>query len=162
MSTSEHNLSDYSEKNIPNAGTYRFGIAVSDYNPDITLQLLKGCHETLEKHGATDIKTIHVPGSYELVAGAVMLLEKGPYDAIICLGCVIKGDTDHDRYINQAVANGIANLNIQYKKPVIFGVLTPNNHKQAIERSGGKHGNKGVEAAITAIQMVYLSRKIQS
>ncbi len=102
----------------------------------------------------------YVPGSFELTLGAQLMAEKKKFDAIICLGCVIQGETKHFDFICNAVANGITQLNIKYNLPVIFGVLTPNSWQQAKDRSGGKHGNKGVEAAITAIKMVALKNKI--
>ena len=102
-----------------------------------------------------------VPGSYELTLGAQLQLETQDVDAVICLGCVIQGETRHFDFICDAVAHGITNLNIKYLKPVIFGVLTPNNQQQAIDRAGGKHGNKGDEAAATAIKMLALKQKLK-
>jgi 6,7-dimethyl-8-ribityllumazine synthase len=162
MASSEHSLSEYDLKEIPNAEFMQFGIVVSDYNHSITGKLLEGCLSTLIQCGsvAENINIIHVPGAYELVSGARLLLHKQKNDAVICLGCVIKGDTDHDVYINQAVADGIMQLNLSFKTPVIFGLLTPNNKQQAIDRAGGKHGNKGVETAIAAIKMAELYDKV--
>jgi len=99
----------------------------------------------------------HVPGAFELPLGARIVMGQEKIDAAICLGCVIKGETEHDVYINNAVATGIMTLGLTSKKPVIFGVLTPNTKQQALDRAGGKHGNKGVEAATTAIKMVHLN-----
>ena len=114
------------------------------------------------QHGANPeyIHTIQVPGSYELIAGADMLLAHKNFNAIICLGCVIQGETRHFDFICDAVANGLANVAIKYNKPVIFGVLTTDNVEQAQERAGGKHGNKGVEAAVTAIQMANIQHQL--
>ncbi len=164
MASAQHNLSHYDPHNIPNAESFRFGIVVSTYNDSITSPLLDGCLETLKTHGAADthISVVYVPGAFELTGAADQLLRQGRVDAVICLGCVIKGDTDHDKYINHAVAQGITQLNIQYGKPVIFGLLTPNTYQQAADRAGGQHGNKGVEAAIAAIQMVALYHSLQS
>ena len=140
----------------------QFGIVVAEYNKDITFALLEGCVDTLLKHGATeaDITVSYVPGAFELTTGAQYQHLANDPDAVICLGCVIKGDTDHDVYINNAVAQGITRLSLDFNKPVIFGLLTPNNHQQAVDRAGGKHGNKGVEAAVTAIKMVALQQDL--
>lgn len=141
----------------------KIGIVVSDYNSVITHALLERCIHTLLLAGVKekDVHAIHVPGAFELPAGAQMLDASGKLDAIICLGCVIKGETKHNEYINHAVAIGITQLSLQIAKPVIYGVLTPNNLKQAKARAGGKHGNKGVEAAVTAIKMVALKRELK-
>lgn len=161
MSTT--NLSTYDRDNVPNAGDMRFGIVVSDWNNDVTWALLEGCVNTLQKHG-TKTKNIivkHVPGSFELTLGAQFLAEYDDFDAVICLGCVIQGETPHFTYICQGVAYGITQLNMEYNIPFIFGVLTTNNLQQAIERAGGKHGNKGDEAAITAIKMAALQNQME-
>ncbi len=161
MATRLKNLSDYDFDFVPSGKGKKFGIVVSDYNADITHRLLEGCYDTLLKHEVKekDIRLFHVPGAFELTSGAQMLALKYPLDAVICLGCVIKGETKHDEYINHAVAQGITQLSLMLKKPVIFGLLTPNTHKQARERAGGKHGNKGVEAAVTALRMAAGSLK---
>jgi 6,7-dimethyl-8-ribityllumazine synthase len=160
MSSARKNLSSYDENNVPDAAELKIGIVVSDWNKDITHALYEGCHDTLIKHGAKaeHLKTLQVPGTFELPAGARILAGQGKLDAVICLGCVIKGETEHDVYINTAVAQGLVNLSIASGKPYIFGVLTPNTHEQATDRAGGKYGNKGVEAAITAIRMASISK----
>jgi 6,7-dimethyl-8-ribityllumazine synthase len=161
MSTS--NLSAYNSSEVPNAADMRFGIVVSDWNDEITWSLLEGAVKTLEKHGAK-IKNIvikHVPGSFELTLGAQFLAEYDDLDAVICLGCVIQGETPHFTYICQGVTQGITQLNMEYNIPFIFGVLTTNDQQQAADRAGGKHGNKGDEAAITAIKMAALQRDIE-
>jgi len=154
------NLSEYDPSEVPDASEMRFGVVVSDWNREITFSLLEGCINTLHKHGATEENIIikHVPGSFELTLGAQLMAENENVDAIICLGCVIQGETPHFTYICQSVSMGITQLNIDYNIPVIFGVLTTNNIEQARERSGGKHGNKGDEAAVTAIKMAALKR----
>ena len=141
----------------------RFGIVVSEWNHEITLALKEGAYSTLLKNGAEpdNILISFVPGSYELTLGAQLQLETNQVDAVICLGCVIHGETRHFDFICDAVANGITNLNIKYNTPVIFGVLTPDNQQQAIDRAGGKHGNKGDEAAATAIKMLALKAKLK-
>lgn len=138
----------------------KFGLVVSEYNSNITFALRDACIETLTKHGVKEknIKIMFVPGTFELPCGAQTLNTQIKADAIICLGCVIKGETLHDEYINHAVAIGLMQLSLDLKKPVIFGVLTPNTLQQAKDRAGGKHGNKGVEAAVTAIKMVALTK----
>jgi 6,7-dimethyl-8-ribityllumazine synthase len=152
---------DKNKSVIPNAGAMRFGIVVSQWNTTITKALYQAAQKTLLQHGAKkkNIKLIYVPGSFELVLGAHHLAGKKNIDAVICLGCIIKGETPHFDFIAAATANNLALLNIQHHKPVIFGVLTTNNLQQAKDRSGGKHGNKGEEAALTAIKMAALLRK---
>jgi 6,7-dimethyl-8-ribityllumazine synthase len=157
------NLSAYNHENIPDAADMRFGIVVSDWNNEITFSLLDGAVKTLKKHGATNKNIVikHVPGSFELTLGAQFLAEYDDLDAVICLGCVIQGETPHFNYICQGVTSGITQLNLEYNIPFIFGVLTTLDLKQAKDRSGGKHGNKGDEAAITAIKMAALQRDIE-
>jgi 6,7-dimethyl-8-ribityllumazine synthase len=163
MSSKDQNLSDYSLA-ISNAGNLKIGIVVSDYNEEITHQLLDGCTKTLIREGVmqSNLRVIHVPGAFELPTGARMLDDKYSLDAVIALGCVIKGDTKHDEYINQAVATGLMQLSLLRSKPFIFGVLTPNTQVQALERAGGKLGNKGVEAAVTALKMASLKKELKS
>ena len=157
------NLSVYNPENVPDATKMRFGIVVSDWNSEITWSLLKGAVSTLKKHGAISDNIIvkHVPGSFELTIGAQFLAEYDDLDAIICLGCVIEGETPHFTYICQGVTHGITQLNIEYNIPFIFGVLTTNSLEQAVDRAGGKHGNKGDEAAVTAIKMAALQNEME-
>lgn len=164
MATSLKNLSDYDSKIVPSAKGMRVGIVVSEWNEEITGSLLKGSYSTLIKHGVKekDITFTHVPGSFELTSGARMLADTDKFDGIICLGCVIRGDTPHFDYICQGVTTGITQLNIKYKIPFIFGVLTTNDLQQAKDRAGGKHGNKGDEAAVTLIKMISLKKSIKS
>ncbi len=161
MASSLKNLSEHDPNKIPSAKKMRFGIVVSEWNSEITEALFDGCYHSLIEHGA-DKKNIikkYVPGSFELTLGAQFLAAEKNIDAVICLGCVIQGETRHFDFICDAVAHGITKVSLKYNKPIIFGVLTPNNQKQAWDRSGGKHGNKGVEAAVTAIKMVDLMGK---
>ncbi len=143
---------------MPSAAPYKFGVVWSEWNHEITGALKEGAVKTLLANGAVEENIIirEVPGSFELTLGAQYLAEYANVDAIICLGCVIQGETKHFDFICDAVAKGITNLNIKYNKPVIFGVLTPNTMQQAVDRAGGKHGNKGDEAAVTAIKMLTL------
>ena len=159
MATQNNNLSDYNKDSLPDVSNLRFGIVVSQWNDDITNGLYKGAYETLLDCGVStdNILKLEVPGSFELIYGSKILYKKN-CDAIICLGSVIQGETKHFDYVCQGVTNGIKDLNIALDIPVIFGVLTDNTKEQAINRSGGIHGNKGVEAAITAIKMAYLNR----
>ena len=159
MATQLKNLSDFSNTDIPPAAVYRFGIVVAEWNAEITNALYQGAWESLVEHGAIpdNIFTYSVPGSFELTSGADILLKNTKLDAVICLGCVIQGETRHFDFICNAVANGVTNVAVKYSKPVIFGVLTTNDHQQAFDRAGGKHGNKGDEAAVTAIKMADLA-----
>ena len=163
MATSLKNLSTYSEAHIPDGTSFKIGIVVSRWNHSITQALLEGCVETLLKHGVSEdsIYVEWVPGSFELPLGATALDQKHKVDAVICLGCVIKGETTHNEYINQSVASALMQLSLMKQKPFIFGVLTPNNEEQAHDRAGGRHGNKGVEAATTALEMVGLTKKMK-
>jgi len=157
MATALKNLSEYTSCGFGDLSQTRIGIVVSEWNEQITNALFQGAFETLVKEGIDpeNIVVKTVPGSFELTHGAQRLLTRYGYlNAVICLGCVIQGETRHFEFICNAVANGLTNLSLDYNKPVIFGVLTTNNLQQAIDRSGGKHGNKGVEAAVTALKMV--------
>ncbi|MCF8245272.1 MAG: 6,7-dimethyl-8-ribityllumazine synthase [Saprospiraceae bacterium] len=162
MASAIKNLSTYDENNLPSAVDLSFGIVVSDWNAEITHALYEGCLETLLKHGANEenIRTTQVPGAFELPVGAKILAGSKRFDAIICLGCVIKGETQHDEFINHAVANGLVHLSIASGIPIIFGVLTTFTEEQAQDRAGGIHGNKGIEAASTAIRMAVLRKEI--
>jgi len=162
MASNLKNLSDFSHIDVQNAQGLKIAIAVSQWNAEVTCSLLNGAVNGLVQNGASesDIKIIQVPGSYELISGADLLLRNKELDAVICLGCVIQGETRHFDFICDAVANGIAQVAIKYNKPVIFGVLTTDNLQQALDRAGGKHGNKGEEAAITAIQMAHIHKSI--
>ena len=149
------NLSYYDSGSIPNAEGMRFGVVVSEWNEEITEGLYKGAQQALLDNGVLpeDIIRINVPGSFELTFGASMLAETTNVDAIITLGSVIQGETRHFDFVCQGVSYGITRLNTTLEIPVIFGVLTDNTMQQAIDRSGGKLGNKGVECAIAAIKM---------
>ena len=157
------NLSTYDPESVPDASEMRFGIVISDWNMEVTWSLLDGAIRTLTTHGAKDKNIIvrHVPGSFELTLGAQFLAEYDDLDAVICLGCVIQGETPHFIYICQGVTQGITQLNLDYNIPFIFGVLTTNTQQQAVDRAGGKLGNKGDEAAVTAIKMAALQREIE-
>ena len=153
------NLSYYDKTTIPNAKDFRFGIVVSEWNPDITENLQKGAIETLLDCGARQENIISwvVPGSFELVYGCKKMLETLQLDAIIAIGNVIQGETKHFDFVCNGVTQGIVDLNVKYSTPVIFCLLTDNSKQQSIDRSGGKFGNKGIESAVTAIKMASLS-----
>ena len=161
MASHHKNLSDFSHIEVASATPYRFGIVVSQWNAEVTGRLLEGAYEALIKHGASEenIRMAQVPGSYELTGGADTLLRDEDLDVVICLGCVIQGETKHFDFICSAVAHGITDVALKHNKPAIFGVLTTDNLQQALDRAGGKHGNKGEEAAITAIQMAQLNSR---
>lgn len=154
------NLSVYDSDSIPNASTMRFGLVVSEWNPDITQNLHDGAVETLLAHGALieNITAIKVPGSFELIYGCKHLLKQNKLDAVIAIGNVIRGETEHFTFVCEGVTQGIVELNLNYDTPTVFCVLTDNNKQQSIDRSGGKHGNKGIECAVAAIKMAALNQ----
>ncbi|KAA6343814.1 6 7-dimethyl-8-ribityllumazine synthase [termite gut metagenome] len=158
MATKNQNLSIYNANSVPNAKDMIFGIVVSEWNSAITDALLKGAVETLKKHGAKEenIKIIKVPGSFELIFAANQMANSEEVEAIIVLGCVIKGETPHFDYICMGVTQEIARLNADNDVPVIYGLITANTLEQAQDRCGGTHGNKGVECAVAAIKMINL------
>ncbi|MBP1530679.1 MAG: 6,7-dimethyl-8-ribityllumazine synthase [Bacteroidaceae bacterium] len=162
MATAFHNLSDYDPESVPSAEGMRFGIVVSEWNREVTGGLLQGAHDTLLKHGAReeDITVLTVPGSFELVYGAARMVKSQRFDAVIAIGCVVRGDTPHFDYICQGTTQGLAELNREAEVPVIYGLLTCNDMEQAEARSGGMLGNKGDECAVTAIKMVDYGRKL--
>lgn len=163
MSSATYNMIEQASAGVPDASEMRFGIVVSEWNGNITGTLLQGAVDTLKKYGAKEenitVKT--VPGSFELVFGCSQLAKSGWVDAIIAIGCIIRGDTPHFDFICQGVTQGLSQLNASGNVPVIFGLLTTNNSEQAEERSGGILGNKGDEYAITAIRMVDYADQIQ-
>lgn len=161
MATTLKNLSSYDPATVPDASGLKVGIVVSEWNEQVTAALLEGAVNTLKNHGTLgdNIKIMTVPGSFELPFGARVIAEKHDLDAVICLGCVIQGETRHFDYICQGVTHGITELNLDYDIPFIFGILTTNTLEQALDRSGGKHGNKGDEAAVTAIKMATLKSR---
>lgn len=157
MASLDKNLSSYSQVNLKSVSEKKFGIVMSEWNSSVTESLLEGVLHTLLSHGAQKeyIRTVQVPGSFELSLGAQRMAKKEEIDAVICLGCVIQGETRHFEFICNAVAHGLIAVSLKYEKPVVFGVLTTDTYQQALDRAGGKHGNKGDEAAITAIKMIF-------
>jgi len=160
MATENKNLSVYDKTKIPNAKQLRFGIVVSEWNHEITEALYQGAQDALVDCGALPENVVrwNVPGSFELTFGCKKMITDQQVDAIIAIGSVIRGETSHFDFVCSATAQGIKDLNVAYDVPVIFCVLTDNTLQQAQDRSGGRHGNKGTEAAIAAIQMAVLGR----
>ncbi|MCX6257340.1 MAG: 6,7-dimethyl-8-ribityllumazine synthase [Bacteroidia bacterium] len=158
MSSKKKNLSEYDLENVPGAENMKMGIVVSEWHPEVTGALLEGAVSTLKKHGCSDDNIIirWVPGSFELTLAAKFFADHTFVDAVIVLCCVIQGETRHFNYICQSIIQGITQLNLKYGMPFTFGVLTTDTLQQAIDRSGGKYGNKGIETAIAAIKMVAL------
>ncbi|MBE6178415.1 MAG: 6,7-dimethyl-8-ribityllumazine synthase [Alistipes sp.] len=157
MATAHHNLSQF-DAPLPSAADMKFGIVVAEWNREVTEALLEGAVRTLRAAGCPDhnIQIKYVPGTFELTLGAQFFAEYTEVDAVIALGCVIQGETRHFDFICQGVTQGITQLQMHWNMPIAFGVLTVENQQQALDRAGGKHGNKGDEAAAAAIQMVKL------
>ena len=156
------NLSDFDPTSVPNGKGYRIGIVAAEWNPEVTNAMCQGAIDTLRKNGVLkkDITVLRVPGTFELTTAAEMLLQRTGLDAVICIGCVIQGETRHFEFICQAVSQGLTNVAVKHGKPVIFSVLTCDTMQQALDRAGGRHGNKGVEGAVTALKMIHLDRNI--
>jgi 6,7-dimethyl-8-ribityllumazine synthase len=156
------NLSDLTD--LPSGKGFKIGMVVSEWNDNITHALLEACQKTLLDAGVLeeDLIIVKVPGAFELPQGSKLLMQSCRLDAVVCLGCVIKGETQHNEYINQSVALLLNQLALASNTPQIFGVLTPNSMEEALERAGGKYGNKGVEAAITALKMTALKKDLST
>ncbi len=162
MASNLKNLSEYNVSSIAgDTSLYKIAVVVAEWNDEITFSLRDGAYSTLVKNGVQEdkIEVYYVPGTFELTQAARIMLESHRFDAVIVLGCVIQGETRHFDFICQGVTQGITQLNANYDVPVIFGVLTTDNKQQAIDRAGGKHGNKGDEAAYTALKMIELKKK---
>lgn len=157
------NLSEYDIDSVPSGNGMKVGIIVSEWNNEITETLYEGAYHTLIKHGvnADDIIKEYVPGTFELTFGAQAMLKSAQLDAVIVLGCVIQGETRHFDFICQGVAQGITDINRMQNVPVIFGVLTTDTKQQALDRAGGKLGNKGDEGAITAIKTAAFKKRLK-
>src|SRR5688572_28299474 len=164
MATAEKNLSDFNKEEIPNGADFKIGIVVSEWNGDITSNLLKGTLQVLKESGVEDDNIVvkYVPGAFELPLGCQMLLESDEdIDGVVAIGCVIQGDTKHFDYVCQAATQGIMHVNLEYNTPVSFCLLTDNTKQQSIDRSGGKHGNKGIECTVACLKMVALQNKLE-
>jgi 6,7-dimethyl-8-ribityllumazine synthase len=164
MATAHTHLSSYDEAGVPSGAGLRLGLVVAEWNPAITGMLRDGAMETLLKHGVSLklIKEAKVPGSFELPLGAQLLLEHHDLDGVICIGSVIRGETPHFEFVCQGVTQGVMDLNLKFGKPVIFCVLTDDTLQQAQDRSGGKHGNKGIDCAVALLKMCDLRRKMMN
>ncbi|NQX91032.1 MAG: 6,7-dimethyl-8-ribityllumazine synthase [Flavobacteriales bacterium] len=162
MATEGNNLSEHNLADLPNVRDKKVGIVVAEWNGEITNGLLKGVQEVFDhiQHPSENLIIEHVPGAFELPLGATLMLEHLDVDAVICIGAVIRGETAHFDYVCQGVTHGIKDVELKYQRPVIFGVLTDDNIEQSRARSGGKHGNKGVEAAVTCIKMMDLEERL--
>lgn len=160
MATEHRNLSEYNKEFIPNGADFKIGIVVSEWNDSITLNLLKGAKTALLDNGVKEenITVRFVPGTFELPLGAQFMCEKGDVDGVIAIGVVIQGETKHFDYVCEGATSGIKDVNLKYNMPVSFCVLTDNNIQQSIDRSGGKHGNKGIECAIACMKMIDLKK----
>lgn len=156
MTEKKTNLSDYNPSAVPDGSNYRIGVIAAEWNPDVTDAMLQGAVDTLRANGVKEENLIvrRVPGTFELSSAADMMLHYLHPDAVICIGCVIQGETRHFEFICQAVSQGITNVALNHGRPVIFSVLTTNTMQQALDRAGGKHGNKGIEGAVTALKML--------
>ena len=164
MATAYKNLSEYDKNNIPDGADFKIGIVVSEWNYNITGNLLKGALDTLIENGVQkeNISVKHVPGTFELALGAQFMAKYTDVDGIITIGSVIQGETKHFDFVCEAAAQGIKDVNLNQNIPTIFCVLTDNTMQQGIDRSGGKHGNKGVEAAVACLKMIDLKNQLLS
>ncbi len=160
MATGHKNLSDFGTDGLQDIGNARIAIVVSEWNREVTESMYSGALQTLLSVGVKkeQVERINVPGSYELSLGAQWMAAREDIDAVICLGCVIQGETRHFEFICQAVSRGLTDVSLKFNKPVVFGVLTTDTRQQALDRAGGKHGNKGDEAAATAAKMLMLKK----
>jgi len=160
MATEFRNLSEYNKDFVPNGADFKVGIVVSEWNDVVTLNLLKGAKDTLIENGVPEEQIIvkFVPGAFELPMGAQLMFENSFVDAVIAIGSVIQGETKHFDFVCDGATHGIMNVGLKYNKPTIFCLLTDNNMQQAVDRSGGKHGNKGIECAVACLKMISLSR----
>jgi 6,7-dimethyl-8-ribityllumazine synthase len=163
MATANKNLSQYEKGTIPNGADFRIGIVVSEWNDDITTPLMNGAIEALRENGVKKKNIIvkNVPGTFELPLGCQFLLESDEdMDGVIAIGCVIQGETKHFDFVCQGATQGIMAVNMEYNTPVSFCVLTDNTKQQSIDRSGGKHGNKGIECAVSLLKMIGLQEEL--
>ncbi len=163
MATSGKDLSAYAAEDVPNGADFKIGIVVSEWNDSITKSLLEGARKVLLDNGVLEKNIIirWTPGSFELPLSSQFLFEKNKVDGVVAIGSVIQGETKHFDFVCESTAHGIMNVGLKYNKPVIFCVLTDNTMQQAIDRSGGKHGNKGVECAIACLKMVALNKSMR-
>ena len=160
MATEGRNLSEYNKEFIPSGADFTIGIVVSEWNENITLNLLKGAKQALTDNGVKEENIIvrFVPGAFELPLGCQFMCESGNIDGVVAIGTVIQGETKHFDFVCDAATQGIKDINLKYNIPVSFCLLTDNTLQQSIDRSGGKHGNKGIECAIACMKMIALKK----
>tara|TARA_B100001758_G_C18402524_1_gene609888 strand:- start:112 stop:609 length:498 start_codon:yes stop_codon:yes gene_type:complete len=163
MATVDRNLSEYNKDLIPDGSQFKIGIVISEWNSQITENLAKGAIDTLitNQVKSNNINIRYVPGTFELPLGAQYLCEYLDLDGVIAIGTVIQGETKHFDYVCEGATKGLTDVNLKYNTPVSFCVLTDNNIQQSIERSGGKHGNKGVECAVACLKMIALKKDLE-
>jgi 6,7-dimethyl-8-ribityllumazine synthase len=156
-------LSEYDKNIISNGADYKIGIVVSEWNGQVTGALLEGALQTLKNHDVQDkhLTIVHVPGAFELPLGAQSLLEQQKFDGVLTIGTVIQGETKHFDFVCNGATQGIMEVMLNYNTPISFCVLTDNNLQQSIDRSGGKHGNKGIECAVSLLKMIQLQRSLK-
>ncbi len=162
MATAGNNLSAYKSSDLPNGAHFKVGIVVSEWNQTYTKGMLDGALEVLQEAGVPtgSIQVHWVPGSFELPLASQWLVEQDRIDGVVAIGCVIRGETAHFDHVCSATAQGIADVNLKTGKPVMFCVLTDDNEAQSAARSGGEHGNKGVEAAVGLLKMLALRAQL--
>jgi 6,7-dimethyl-8-ribityllumazine synthase len=163
MATTNKNLSSFDPKTVPSGSGKKIGLVISEWNAEITEGLKEGAIHALEKCGTSvkDILIEYVPGTFELSLGAQFLLESTDVDAVIAIGCVVRGETAHFDYVCQGATQGIQNVSLRFNQPVMFCVLTDDTIQQSRDRSGGKYGNKGIEAAVGALKMLSLKDRLK-
>ena len=163
MATVDRNLSEYNKELIPDGSQFKIGIVISEWNSQITENLAKGAIDTLitNQVKSDNINIRYVPGTFELPLGAQYLCEYLDLDGVIAIGTVIQGETKHFDYVCEGATKGLTDVNLKFNIPVSFCVLTDNNIQQSIERSGGKHGNKGVECAVACLKMIALKKDLE-
>jgi 6,7-dimethyl-8-ribityllumazine synthase len=161
MATAAHHLSEHDPSSVPSGAGRRFALVISEWNRSITDALRAGARDTLLRYGVApgDIEEVWVPGSFELASGAQYLLERGGLSGIICLGSVVRGETPHFDFVCHGTTQGIMEVGLKYGRPVIFGVLTDDTMEQALDRSGGRHGNKGIDCAVAVLKMAELRHR---
>lgn len=160
MATALRNLSEYNKDLVPNGADFKIGIVVSEWNDSITINLLKGAKEALLENGVLEENILirFVPGAFELPLAAQYLCEYTDVDGVVAIGVVIQGETKHFDFVCEGTTQGIKDVNLKYNTPVAFCVLTDNHIQQSIDRSGGIHGNKGIECAIACLKMIELKK----
>ncbi len=163
MATYLKNLSDYKKENIPNGADFKIGIVVSEWNDSITLNLLAGAKQTLLDNNVPEenILVRFVPGAFELPLAAQLMLDNTDIDGVVAIGVVIQGETKHFDFVCKGTTDGLMKVMLEYNSPVSFCVLTDNTLQQSIDRSGGIHGNKGVECAIACLKMIELKKSFE-